>query len=88
MECRIDGGEQGELLVRHAEANRRFGFFREYLKDPDATAEAYVRPLVERAAFALSVNEAWLLLAAVALIALLLVRFAGKPPTAADAGDD
>jgi len=29
----------------------------------DATVEAYVRPLVERAAFALSANEAWALLA-------------------------
>jgi len=33
--------EQGELLVRHAGPNPRFGFFREYLKDPDATAEAW-----------------------------------------------
>jgi MFS transporter, DHA2 family, multidrug resistance protein len=44
-----------------------------------ATIEAYVRPTVERAAFAISVNEAWALLSAVALIALLLVWFAGKP---------
>jgi acyl-CoA synthetase (AMP-forming)/AMP-acid ligase II len=41
VECRIDAGEQGELLVRHAGSNPRFGFFREYLKDPDATAEAW-----------------------------------------------
>jgi DHA2 family multidrug resistance protein len=49
---------------------------------PDVTQaaiEAYVRPMVERAAFAMSVNEAWALLSAVALIALLLVWFAGKP---------
>ena len=45
----------------------------------DATVEAYLRPMVEKAAFALSVNEAWMLLASVALIALLLVPFAGKP---------
>jgi MFS transporter, DHA2 family, multidrug resistance protein len=48
-----------------------------------ATIEAYVRPMVERAAFALSTNEAWALLAGVALIALLLVPFAGAPPDAA-----
>jgi MFS transporter, DHA2 family, multidrug resistance protein len=47
-----------------------------------ATIEAYVRPMVERAAFAMSVNEAWALLSAVALIALLLVWFAGKPVAA------
>jgi MFS transporter, DHA2 family, multidrug resistance protein len=41
----------------------------------DATVEAYVRPLVEKAAFALSTNEAWALLAG-----LLLVGFAGPPP--------
>jgi acyl-CoA synthetase (AMP-forming)/AMP-acid ligase II len=46
VECRIvaeDGtdAEQGELLVRHAGPNPRFGFFREYLKDPEATAEAW-----------------------------------------------
>ena len=46
----------------------------------DATVEAYVRPMVEKAAFALSTNEAWALLAGVALIGLLLVPFAGAPP--------
>jgi MFS transporter, DHA2 family, multidrug resistance protein len=45
----------------------------------DETVEAYLRPMVERAAFALSTNEAWALLAAVALLGLLLVPFAGKP---------
>jgi acyl-CoA synthetase (AMP-forming)/AMP-acid ligase II len=48
METRIvleDGreagaGQPGELLVRH-KGNLRFGFFREYLKDPEATAEAW-----------------------------------------------
>jgi DHA2 family multidrug resistance protein len=47
----------------------------------DATVEAYVRPMVERAAFALSANEAWALLAGVALIGLLMVPFAGAPPS-------
>jgi MFS transporter, DHA2 family, multidrug resistance protein len=46
----------------------------------DATVEAYVRPMVEKAALALSANEAWTLLACVALIGLLLVPFAGRPP--------
>ena len=31
----------GELLVRHAGPEPRFGFFREYLKDPEATADAW-----------------------------------------------
>jgi acyl-coenzyme A synthetase/AMP-(fatty) acid ligase len=34
-------GAAGELLVRSAGAQPRFGFFREYLKDPDATAAAW-----------------------------------------------
>jgi DHA2 family multidrug resistance protein len=46
----------------------------------DAAVEAYVRPMVEKAAFALSTNEAWALLACVALLGLLLVPFAGPPP--------
>jgi DHA2 family multidrug resistance protein len=50
-----------------------------------ATVEAYVRPMVERAAFAISVNEAWALLALVALIAVLLVPLAGKLPANAAA---
>jgi DHA2 family multidrug resistance protein len=54
----------------------------------DAAVEAYVRPLVERAAFALSTNEGWALLAVVALIGLLLVPFAGAPPGAADVSKD
>jgi acyl-CoA synthetase (AMP-forming)/AMP-acid ligase II len=31
----------GELLVRRAGENPRYGFFREYLKNPEATAEAW-----------------------------------------------
>jgi DHA2 family multidrug resistance protein len=46
----------------------------------DASAEAYLRPMVEKAAFALSTNEAWALLACVALIGLLLIPLAGPPP--------
>jgi MFS transporter, DHA2 family, multidrug resistance protein len=55
----------------------------------DATVEAYLRPMVEKAAFALSANEAWALLACTALLGLLLVPFAGPLPqrTAADAGN-
>ncbi|MGN6578657.1 MAG: AMP-binding protein [Bordetella sp.] len=34
-------GAPGELLVRHAGANPRFGFFAGYLKDPQATDEAW-----------------------------------------------
>jgi DHA2 family multidrug resistance protein len=45
----------------------------------DASVEAYLRPMVEKAAFALSTNEAWALLAFAALLGLLLVPFAGKP---------
>jgi acyl-CoA synthetase (AMP-forming)/AMP-acid ligase II len=49
VECRIvdeEGhdvatGQPGELLVRHAGPSPRFGFFREYLKDPEATAAAW-----------------------------------------------
>jgi MFS transporter, DHA2 family, multidrug resistance protein len=44
----------------------------------DAQAEAYVRPLVEKAALAMSVNEAWAMLAGFAVLALLLIPFAGK----------
>jgi DHA2 family multidrug resistance protein len=50
----------------------------------DATVEAYLRPMVEKAAFALSTNEAWTLLACAALVGLLLVPFAGPPPQSAD----
>jgi len=49
VECRIvdeTGGDiadgaPGELLVRRSGPKPRFGFFREYLKDPDATAAAW-----------------------------------------------
>jgi acyl-CoA synthetase (AMP-forming)/AMP-acid ligase II len=42
-ECGEDAasGTPGELLVRHAGPQPRFGFFREYLKDPAATAAAW-----------------------------------------------
>jgi len=51
----------------------------------DAAVEAYVRPLVEKAAFALSANEAGALLAVVALAGLLLIPFAGPQPQRSDA---
>jgi DHA2 family multidrug resistance protein len=51
----------------------------------DATVEAYLRPMVEKAAFALSTNEAWAFLALAALAGLLLIPFAGPPPRNADA---
>jgi acyl-coenzyme A synthetase/AMP-(fatty) acid ligase len=37
----VQGDVPGELLVRRAGANPRYGFFREYLKNPEATAEAW-----------------------------------------------
>ena len=43
---------------------------------PDAAAVAFVRPMVEKASLALCVNEAWALLACVALAGVLLVPFA------------
>jgi DHA2 family multidrug resistance protein len=54
---------------------------------PDATQaaiEAYVRPMVERAAFAMSVNEAWMLLAVVSALAVVLVWFVGTSVTTPD----
>jgi MFS family permease len=40
------------------------------------SAEDYVRPMIEKAAFVWSVNDAWTMLAAFALLAVLLVPFA------------
>src|SRR3954453_981093 len=54
----------------------------------DATVEAYVRPLVEKAAFALSSNEAWIVLACAAFAALLLIPFAGAPQAVVSRGPE
>jgi MFS transporter, DHA2 family, multidrug resistance protein len=43
---------------------------------PDDAAIAFVRPMVEKASLALTVNEAWAMLALVAIAGLLLVPFA------------
>jgi DHA2 family multidrug resistance protein len=43
---------------------------------PDDAAIAFVRPMVEKASLALTVNEAWAMLACVAITGLLLVPFA------------
>jgi acyl-CoA synthetase (AMP-forming)/AMP-acid ligase II len=37
----VKAGEPGELLVRRAGAKPRYGFFDRYLKDPEATEEAW-----------------------------------------------
>ena len=52
---------------------------------PDA--EAYVRPLIEKAAFVLSVNDAWAMLAAFALLGVLVVPFAWRTSHASGGGD-
>ena len=44
---------------------------------PDEAAVAFVRPMVEKASLALCVNEAWAMLACVAIAGVLLVPFAG-----------
>jgi DHA2 family multidrug resistance protein len=43
---------------------------------PTPAIEALVRPMIEKAAFVWSVNDAWAMLAATALLAVLLVPFA------------
>jgi DHA2 family multidrug resistance protein len=43
--------------------------------------EAIVRPMIEKAAFVWSINDAWTALAAVALLAVLLVPFAWEMKT-------
>ncbi len=47
---------------------------------PDAAAVAFVRPMVEKASLALCVNEAWAMLACVAIAGVLLVPFARDRP--------
>ncbi|WP_426530374.1 DHA2 family efflux MFS transporter permease subunit [Bradyrhizobium sp. McL0615] len=49
---------------------------------PDAAAVAFVRPMVEKASLALCVNEAWAMLACVAIAGVLLVPFARDRPDA------
>jgi hypothetical protein len=44
-------------------------------------AEAYVRPKIEKAAFVGSVNDAWAMLAAFAILGVLVVPFAWKTAT-------
>jgi len=41
-------------------------------------AEAFVRPMIEKAAFVWSVNDAWAMLAAFALLGVLVVPFAWR----------
>jgi DHA2 family multidrug resistance protein len=47
---------------------------------PDEAAIAFVRPLVEKASLALCVNEAWAMLACVAIVGVLLVPFVRDQP--------
>jgi DHA2 family multidrug resistance protein len=77
-------GLRDRLLAGDVSAARAIGLDEQLFLHPppdvtQATIEAYVRPMVERAAFAMSVNEAWALLAVVATAALALVWCLGKP---------
>jgi MFS transporter, DHA2 family, multidrug resistance protein len=54
---------------------------------PDEASISFVRPMVEKASLALCVNEAWAMLACVAVVGLLLVPFAqDTPPIKPDPG--
>jgi len=69
---------QARLLARDVTAAQAIGLDPQLLLSqppgpPDAAAVAYVRPLVEKASLALCVNEAWVLLAVVAVIGMILV---------------
>jgi DHA2 family multidrug resistance protein len=55
------------------------GLFANGLSGPlTLSAEAYVRPMIEKAAFVWSVNDAWAMLAAFALLGVLVVPFAWR----------
>jgi MFS transporter, DHA2 family, multidrug resistance protein len=76
------------LLARDLTAAQAIGLSPKLLLDqppgpPSEAAVAFVRPMVEKASLALCVNEAWVLLACVALVGLLLVPLARdvKGPT-------
>jgi DHA2 family multidrug resistance protein len=69
------------LLAGDATAAQAIGLSKELFAKrlpgpPDAQAVAFVRPMIEKASLALSVNEAWAVLAWVALLGLLLVPLA------------
>ncbi|WP_315778134.1 MULTISPECIES: DHA2 family efflux MFS transporter permease subunit [unclassified Bradyrhizobium] len=69
------------LLAGDTAAAKAIGLAPELLRNrPRGVSEeqaiAYVRPLVEKASLALCVNEAWSLLAGVALLGFLLIPFA------------
>jgi DHA2 family multidrug resistance protein len=69
------------LLARDVTAAQAIGLDPNLLLDqppgaPSEAAIAFVRPMVEKASLALCVNEAWALLACVALVALVLVPLA------------
>jgi DHA2 family multidrug resistance protein len=71
------------LIAGDVSAARAIGLDVELFLHPppdvtQATIESYVRPMVERAAFAMSVNEAWALLAAMAFAGFVLVWFFGR----------
>jgi DHA2 family multidrug resistance protein len=72
---------RGRLLAGDVTAANAIGLnpslLQNRLQGPPTDAEiAFVRPLVEKASLALCINEAWLLLAGVAIVGLLLVPFA------------
>ncbi|MGJ5151325.1 DHA2 family efflux MFS transporter permease subunit [Bradyrhizobium sp. HKCCYLR1023] len=69
------------LLAGDTAAAKAIGLAPELLRNrprgiSEEQAIAYVRPLVEKASLALCVNEAWSLLAGVALLGFLLIPFA------------
>ena len=72
---------RGRLLAGDISAANAIGLDLELFANrppgpPDAAAVAFVRPMVEKASLALCVNEAWAMLACVAIAGVLLVPFA------------
>ena len=72
-----------QLMAGEASAARAIGLppdlvAQNALRPIDAATEAYLRPLIEKAAFATSVNEAWMLLAAFSVIGLCGIAILGR----------
>ncbi|CAL74116.1 putative Multidrug resistance protein (drug efflux transporter, EmrB-like) (MFS superfamily) [Bradyrhizobium sp. ORS 278] len=76
------------LMAGDTAAAKAIGLAPELLRNrprniSEEQAIAYVRPLVEKASLALCVNEAWSLLAGIALLGFLLIPFARNKPVSA-----
>lgn len=76
--------QHGDVATAVAIGIPRDAFLEQVGQPPDDLVQEMVRPLVEKAALADAINDAWMLIAMLTAVAVVLILFVRRPPSVQD----